>query len=343
MKRKFLDTYFSTVAGLSTHTQRVLRYTVENRDKIIPTEELYVLSNSIRNILKTPMAELFDRIISYRKLHNFAVIYIPKKEISVPEMLTYDAIALDTKQFKENQTTSGIPEIHNKLLINATSMLRWDNNYSRYEVSATDIFQNIIDRNHLVGSYNDMDIWLTPYLSEFVVKSYSMILSGIISRYFNLNLSDTMKVMAIFALFMSQMLTPDDMDQVCPPLYLKCSFAGSRQELIAIAEECEEESRDGLNTTKVCKLISTLIQERVKVLDVGAFYMMCSNLGPDQVTSRIAVEYPPYWVYMLLLSLSGAKIPLIYQMNAHRLAQEGRTKFLSQMYAYERLFAFDRS
>ena len=342
MKRQFFDTYFSTTTGLSTHTSRVLRYMVENRDKLITTEDLYSLVHSIRNILKTPMAEFFDRIVSYRKLHNFAVIHIPKKEISIPEMLTYDAIALDLKQFPSNSAIMPIKELHDKILVNATSTTRWNPQQNTYEISATDVFQNIIARGQLVASYNDMRYWLSSYLSEFVVKSYSMILSGIISRYFNLSLMDTLKVMGICALYMAQMLTPDDDDQVCPPLYLKCSFIGSRDELVNLAKECEEESRDGLTVEKMCKLISTLVTERIKVFNMQAFNMMCCNLGPDQITSKIAMEYPPYWLYILLLAMSGAKIPLIYQMNQQRLTQEGRSKFLAQLYTYEPLYSFDR-
>ena len=342
MKRQFFDTYFSTTTGLSTHTSRVLRYMVENRDKLITTEDLYSLVHSIRNILKTPMAEFFDRIVSYRKLHNFAVIHIPKKEISIPEMLTYDAIALDIKQFDNKNSVAPIKELYDRILINATSTTRWNPQENTYEITATDIFQNLICRGQLVASYNDMKYWLSPYLSDFLVKSYSMILSGIVSRYFNLSLMDTLKVMGIFALFISQMLTPDEDDQVCPAIYLRCSYIGSRNELIDLAKSCEEESRDGLTLEKVCKLISTLVTERIKTFNIQALFMMAGNLGPDQVTSRIALEYPPYWLYIILLSVSGAKIPLIYQMNQHRLTQEGRSKFLSQLYTYDQLYSFDR-
>ena len=61
-----------------------------------------------------------------------------------------------------------------------------------------------------------------------------------------------------------------------------------------------------------------------------------------KIASRIALEYPPYWVYCLLLADSGIKIPMIYQLNNSKLANEGRSKFLSSLLTYEKMFDIRR-
>ena len=72
------------------------------------------------------------------------------------------------------------------------------------------------------------------------------------------------------------------------------------------------------------------------------FTSLTGNLGPDSITSHLALEYPPYWIYILLLALSGNKIPIVYQLNNMRLAQEGRSKFLQQLMTYDALFTVNR-
>lgn len=341
MKRQFFDTGFATYAGLSAQTPRVLRYAVENRDRIIPVEELGSMSRSIRSILKTPMAELFDRIVSTGGLSNFAAIYVSPKETSVPELLTSSSITLDLKQCSDSNIIRGIPELKDKILVNLSGVLR-PNRDEGYQVNAVDIFQNLFVRGHLVASYQDADDWLTPYLSEYGVKTYSMILSGLISKFYNLSLTETLKVAGIFALWMSQMLSREQDGLHCPPLFMKATYVGTRGELMELANVIKDMYPDGLNIFNACDCVSKLITERVRNFNVAALGAMTGNLGPDQITSRIALEYPPYWIYMLIMALSGAKLPLIYQLQAQRLVADGRTKFLQQFLTTERLYAVDR-
>lgn len=60
---------------------------------------------------------------------------------------------------------------------------------------------------------------------------------------------------------------------------------------------------------------------------------LAGTLGGDIIVTEIALDYPPYWVYLLALALSGQKIPLIYQLNMQRLMTDGKTKFLQQLLA----------
>lgn len=82
--------------------------------------------------------------------------------------------------------------------------------------------------------------------------------------------------------------------------------------------------------------------DRMKAFEPQVFLSICGSLGPDAITGRIALEYPPYWVYCLLLALSGVKTPMIYQLNNSRLSQEGRSRFLSAIMSDEQLFNLRR-
>ena len=343
MKRKFLDTKFALLAGMSGQMPRVLRFAVENRHTIISEYELQQLIQPIRTILKTPMAEFFDRLVASNQLGNFAAICITDRDTSLPEIIATPNITLDLKQVPDTNILRSIPELRDRCLVNLTSVLQLDKSTGRYTVKAVDNFQNTLVKGHLMMSYEDTDGWLTPYLAEFTVKTYSMILSSLISRFYNLTLNEQMKIGGILALFYCQLLSRDTDNLVMPPLFNRCRWLGSGTELEALADACAEYSGEGLDLDKVCYLISAVGPEKLKNFNLTAFMAICGTLaGADHITSKIAIEYPPFWVWLLLIGLSGSKIPLIYQLNANKLVTEGKTKFLNQLTNAQSLFDVKR-
>lgn len=331
MKRKFFDTKLAQFAGLITQEPRVLKFAVENKDQFFSVSELLAMIRPVRTILKTPMAEMFDRLVATEQLNNFAAFYTPEKE-SVSELLTTSSLTLDLKQFRGADVLQHLPLIKDKVLVNLTSVLKQDRATGDYSIGAIDNFQNLFVRGQLVAAYNDISDWITPQVQEFVIRSYSMTISGMISRYYNLSVPEQMTLTLYFAFFMSQLLTPDDSNQSAPPIFFRCSTLGSRAEMNEIADICSADHPDGLDILSLCELIAHSGPEKMSKFDHSSLNAMCSSLGPDLITSRIALEYPPYWVYILLLTLSGsAKTQLGYQLQAQRLSGEGRSKFLTQL------------
>lgn len=344
MKRNFFDTEFITYAGCRAQIPRILRYVVENRDVLIRQDEMYALVHSIKTILKNPMAEAFDRLVSNGQLRNFAAVYLKSTETAVPEMIAQQTLTLDLKQIEEGQTVlSSIPEFYNKILVDLTTAVRPDRASGTLQVTAADIIQNLIVRGHLVASYYDLDNWLSPYLSEYMIRTYSMTVGSVIGRKYNLSLVEQMKVMGIMALFMSQkLMTSDDDNLTYPRMFNRCTFLGSRYELQQLADECAEKSSKGLTLTSVCELIGLTGPEKLKSLKLPVLNQICRGIGPDMITTMIALEYPPYWLYILLSALSGTKTPLIYYLTANKLAQEGRTTFITQFLGNENFFNLSR-
>lgn len=338
MKRNFFDTGLVTFAGIQAQLPIVLRYVVENRDIVIPSESTRALAQSIRTILKNPMAEFFNRIVSEEQLNNFATIYIQSSENTIPEIIASQNLTLDFKQVRDTSILKSIPEFNNKVLVNLTTALKPDKTYGGLMVSAADTVQYQCCKAQLVSSYIDNDIWLTPYLGEFVVRTYSMIVSSSLSKRFGLTLDETMKIMGVCAIFFSQLLDPDGCDLSRPSVYNRCTFIGSRAELERLADEVSDISSTGLDLVKLCEMIKRVGPERMNTFNLQAFYTLCGNYGPDFITGRLALEYPPYWVYCLLLALSGVKTPMIYQLNNNKLSSEGRSRFLSAILTNESLF-----
>ena len=126
MKRNFFDTGFMTFAGIKSQLPRVIRYVAENRDIIVPPELMRSLVQSIRTILKNPMAEFFNRIVTADQLNNFATIYIQSSETAIPEIIASQNLSLDFKQVQEANILRSIPEFNNKVLVNLTTALKPD-------------------------------------------------------------------------------------------------------------------------------------------------------------------------------------------------------------------------
>lgn len=343
MKRKFFDTKFASDAGLEKQMPRVVRYLIENRNEVLSTDEVAQLASSIRSILKTPLSEVFDRIAASEALRNFAAIFARSNSSSLPELLTTTSITIDSSQVNEVNTLRSMPELYKKIFVNLTPALRLDKQRGQLTVGAVDTFQTIFVRGHLVASYEDSDGWLPPYIAEYAVKSYSMILSGMISKYYGLSFPETMKLAGVFAFYFCQCLSREGDNLTLPPLFNRCTYIGNRGELLVLSEEiCEFLQSTGstieLDMDKVCALLAHLGPSRMAKFDYMGFKALCGGLGPDLITSLIALEYPPYWIYLLIAALSGVKLPLIYKLNEHRLVNDGRTKFLQQLMSAESLF-----
>lgn len=343
MKRNFFHTEFAIHAGFQSQMPRVLKYTIDHRNSILSMNEFYQLATSIRRILQSPIAQFFERIIASEGLRYFAALNSTEKGGSIPELLTANNISLDMKQLTEYRMQISLPEIQDKVLLNVSGCLRPNKIDGGFEVNAVDLFQQMVVRGHLIMSYYDNENqWLNPYLAEFTVRSYSMILSSMIARYYDLTLTEQMTVMGIFALYYAYLLSPVHGDPVRPPLFYKCTFVGNRNDQENIIELCKEESARGLTLSGVAKIIASVMPERMKSFSVSEINVLCGNLGTDTISSMIALEYPPVWVYFLLLALSGSKIPLVFQLNNQKLMQTGRSVFLHQLLTDDAVFSIQR-
>ncbi len=339
MKLKFFDTMFSQYSGLGSNTERMLKYVVMNQNDVYDSGDLTSLAQQVRTILKTPVSEIFDRIVARGALSNFAAINVSAKDTYIPELLTMPNITIDLLVVPSaSRMLTSTPVLKDKILLNLTGITK-DNRYNNeLTVSNVDVLQNLIVRGQLVATYHDDKEWIDSNTNVmlYALKSYSMILSTSIARYYNLNLEDLQKVSTILALYMDcacggtleRPLTMSRWDW-CPPPVVRRS----------IADACEDYTQGGnFNLQSVCTAMSKLISSRMDKFNMDTLLSFCGKLGPDIITSRIALEYPPYWVYLLILALNGNKIPLNFLLSKDRaLLREGGV-FLNQLYATSALY-----
>lgn len=333
MKRKFFDTIFAQMSGINIGVVRMLKYVVVNQSSVYTHDEITEMAQQVRSILKTPLSEFFGRMVAKGALFNFAAIDVSKDDTSIPELLTMSNVTIDLGHLpNSNDVLQSLPTVQNKILLNLTGAARRDHRSGSIVVTNADILQNLFVRGQLVATYHDdNNDWLVSNssLALFVLKSYSMILSAIIARYYNLGIEDIQKVATICALHMDCLLG----GTIERPIYINrwdwCPAFGMRRSLV---DACGEHAFNGdFNLISMCQALAALVSVRMQKFNLDTFFGLCGRLGPDLITSRIALEYPPYWVFILLSCLGGSKIPLVYHLNKDKNLMKDGNIFLNSL------------
>ncbi len=339
MKKNFFDIGISRYSGLAKQSSFVVRYLATHRDIVLSEKELTPIV-SIRPMLKTPMSDLFDHIAGHGKLSSYASIFVPSTSTSdsLPELIATSGISLDLKDLPDGSSLKTMPEYANKMLVNLSNVLKV-NKMSGLSVANIEALHRQYVRGMIIMSYNDQSsCWLTPQLAEFLIKSYTMIISGIIANRHNLTFQEQGNVMMILAFFMSQMIDDVDADPWNPPLFYRCTFAGSRIDLenaqkriVESLEELAIDKKENMSIDSVARLIAKTGPERMARFSGNEFFEMTKTIGENPLISKIAVEYPPYWLFLLIVALSGSKLPMLYHLNQVRLTQEAKSTFIPKL------------
>lgn len=347
--KNFYNTVLSRLSGLEKQNQRIVNFLIQNQHIQLERGELESVIANNRLAIRTPISDMFDRIVDSGSLGSYYSIFIEGKE-STPELLTTPAITIDLKQMNENDKLSSLPKLQSKIVLNTTQYLRRERYTGRISVTSLEGLQQEYVRGLLVGSYFDAEMWLQPALASYLIKTHSIVVSSMISKVYNLSFLEETKLRALFALYMSQRLSGND-NVRAPRLYLNTDFIGSNNELKNMSEQVYQIVADmvppaanaplDIATTAaiIPKLVDTI---KLREFNIATLFKICGNLGTNIISSQLALEYPPYWLYILIGSMSGMKVPLLFQLRFHKLDVEGKTKFLSDLLMNKALYNFNR-
>lgn len=343
MKRMFkyiTNTRVAGQLGLPKAMKIVVEYLVANRNVIATPEELTSIF-STRSFTSTPISEIFDKCVVNRHLNEFATIADPSRSIieGIPDILTMPSIVVDLEQSPAGEVLSGYKELHRKIVMNITNLVK--RTHSGLQVSALHELHSMYVKALLVRSYfrSGNSTWLSPMMQQFVIRTYSLFIASIISRHANLNNAEMNQVASIFALYMCQLLSSEGSNQIVPPQFLNINYLGTRADLLYITEECKEYSKDGLDLSKCCAMVSKFGPARLKDYSLDVFYRQCSTLGPynDTISTYMAFDYPPYWVWLILLSLSGVKMGMMSTLLQRYNLKQAGMKFATELLTYPSL------
>lgn len=329
MKKTLMNTQFAHTSDMKHQIQQVVKYLVMNRNIVAPEGSLSQILGT-RPILPTYINRLFEQCINTGFVSEFATV-LPlvikgEPKISLPDLLTMNNITIDLKDNPDAGPLSSFYELKDKILINLSQLVRNDSRKGQI-VSDLNEMHSMYVRGMFVRSYTQSNGWLNPGLCTYIIQTYCMAISSIIARNENLHINDQMVVASLFALYMAQLLSSDNDKLDRPSLYYRCTFLGTIRELDDLANKVAHVSQHGLNIQSVCELVAELGPTRLQKFNAGMFYRTCSILGPstDIISTRIAFEYPPYWLMMVLRALDGVKMGTLFiQLKQHNLLTPGK-------------------
>lgn len=320
-RKNLFNTEFAMVTGLKDSCSKVVKYLIDNRN-------CYLASSTMRNIyqispmMPSPFNLIFDHLKNSDKLDKmFAPIHLTTGMI--PEILTTGDIVIDLAQIENSQALKSYTEFYNKVLVNLSPIIKISKTSQTYNVSDINVLHSLYTKASLVASYQDSDGWLNPTLSTFIVKTYSMVISGLLAKQYNLNLFEQMNVAAPLAIFMCQLLANKTDDYANPMLFNRCTFlTGNSSSLSTLAKSMSHMTASGLTIGKLCELIKEMGPPRMETFNPQILYRNISSLGTSSIQMTLALEYPPYWVYQLLTAVGNFKTKLLYELKNNKLFDE---------------------
>lgn len=310
----------------------LLDFLITNRAYIVAPEkrsELFKTRFSGHSFL----SDIVHRLTVLGKDQAYSILKLPAKTVALREAIDMTFIPIDVRQMADvttsfTKTLSLIPELNDKLVINVTDITKSNGDLSHAEQFHYRIVRDFLSRSFYASEGN---VWISPTLVRYVAKVYSMTIGGQLARVFGLSPQVQMFVQTVLCAFFVGKMTSVE----ATPAFLKAHgrFMGlnDSQDLTQILAFIE----DILGTTApetlegVCRVIDAYDHDQLKSgsgsrVTRPVLNTRFASLSTDIHFSVIALEYPPYFLFMILQVLSNIPIGLSYHMKNQNLVREGK-------------------
>lgn len=316
----------------STQLSSWTDFYVRRRDVFLTTD--HKISLMKRQSVVSPMSTLYMRAVDSGLFRLFSLAVLPPGPMDGPEIVDYQFLTFDTAQIAAStpalkQVLNGIPELSDKLVLDITS------NYSRSADRITNLpnFQAMCVRDLLSRSYftGPHGTWLTATLTQFLCKVYIISLGDCIAQWANLpnDISSLVRVILGYY-FQSRVSSAHDARAILrsdPRAFGIFEPAIVDQAFGVTHDVLGKDTIDSLD--EALHIISSLGIDRLKV-DKRLLLSRLRSYGSDPFVVRIALEYPPYWAYMVLMAVSGYGKVMSNKLKSSRLWEESR-KFSDEL------------
>nr|DAQ06693.1 MAG TPA: hypothetical protein [Caudoviricetes sp.] len=307
-------TKYGFAARLDQMARDAVVFLINNKSVVLDDADVDAI-RSIRIATRTPMTDLFMHIVQAGKLSLFTALDLSRLDKqSVPELFSLNDITIDGKY-----VPGSIPPAFQSAWLNLTPILGKRDAYnSGLHITDIPTCASLFTRGMLCMSYNDSDAWLTPQICTFIIETYSSLISGQLSRYFNLAYDESKLVSTLFSAYYAQLLGGKDDPKDYPPLLYRCQFLGTpfdiTERMKVLSDARNRLGADELSIDLCCKVLAEAGPARMKKMTADLVYVPLSRAAADSQAMLIALDYPPYWVYQLLTNIHGTKNPLLNNM-----------------------------
>ena len=319
MKPTITTTPYGVSLDLRKRAVEAATYLTKNHGLLFGRDGAEYLKSSVKMTVSTPITEIYTRAADLDKLNCFTMFDL-SKATEIPTILTIGEIAIDGKY-----VSSSMPDIFQNIWLNLTPFFKSNDAYNRNpQITDTIQLAQYVARGLLCMSYNDSRAWLTPTLRIQIIETYSLCMTMRMRTLFDLNVEEYQLVRLLFAAYMAQMLDADQETSEIPAILYSCKFLfmdtgtprtiDDRMEGISEVRNRVDPSMR-LSIDSICKILAEKGPDRMKkLLKTAAFYQFMSRSPTDSQSMLVAIDYPPYFVYMLLNNLRGGKNPFFQNL-----------------------------
>lgn len=310
----------------------LLEFLVNNRQYILtPAKKSEAFKTRFSG--HTPISEIVHRIMSLGKDQTYSLIRLPSKTTALREVVDMTFVPFDILQLKEvtpsfSKTLSLLPEINDKIIVNITDITKANGEFSDITQFHWRIVRDFLSRSFFVSSGN---VWISPSLVRYVAKVYSMTIGGQIARLFGLSPLIQMFIQTVFGLYFVGKMTTSEI----APEFMKSHYKGlglydpqDLGQILAFVEDTlEKKTPESLED--VFAVIDAYDHDQLKTtqgsrLTRAVLNVKLAQIFPENHVSTIALEYPPYFLFLILLVLSNVRIGLSFPMKNLNLDREGK-------------------
>lgn len=323
------DTLTSRTTINTVQLRELVNFVLLNRGYRMNAVEVRSMLN-IKSLATTAISSIFSRAIDeFHRETLFSFLRIPPTVVAAPEVVTYNHVTFDMKQLNTpsnvgSYTTLGvIPELANTIVSNVTPLLRRSG-----ELTDALSFQSLMVRDLLSRSYftNTTTTWLTPTLLRFLCRFYNMSMASAVSGAYNLTYQEQQVVATVFSLYFMQLVSDTDTaESLVKTSKLNLGLPDQILGVISRLKDILGDRYAAMNLTDVCTGLNNLGITRLTNVDTKFIRTRQKFIGPDVLTSSLAIEYPPYWCYLVLSTLSGRKMGLTMTMKRNDLSKDAPT------------------
>jgi hypothetical protein len=322
MKIQLEQTYVGQASNIKEYGKNVRQFLINNENRITfnhdEEEKLLITHDPMTH---TVMSDLYKQALYEKKMGIIRPIILNNVD-KIPSWFLISWLDIDTLALRETDKQSAdiinsISKFKEKILVDITPFY---NENSRI-IKDTGGFYNRIVRNLLCRSYYlDKQGWLTPNIIYSLTKMYATIISTKIGRVYNLSYQEQLVIMTILSAFFTSKCY--NTNEVIQPVMSKMDFIRA-VDVHSIYDFIKEKyTTNTFDLKAVIDCIVELGPSRLNNFNLSTFFNMNLNITNNQSISLLALEYPPYWAYIILSALSGDKTSLYHSIKSLKLDRD---------------------
>ena len=337
MKTTIFDTKFAELYSLRAMATNAAKWLATNSGSFDTNQHAYQNTVNINPITTTLISEIYSSCKAHGLLASiFYISTLNNRKLNVPEVLTVPDITIYGRQV---QNARG--EL-TKCWLNISPMLQASSRtgYGNLKVVAGNELMSQIVRAVLCMSYDNNEEWLPTNVKALLATFYGKYIVSCIDR--NIDITDEYIAEIAFAYYYAARLSKADSKGVPSLMHkIRGSFVGSGSSyddiLAALVEvgPCKSITLD-----QVISVISKFSSGKIAggQLSSDLIYRSQATSAYNSNSAMTAVDYPPYMLHLMLVTLSGSKHMAIDRVIKTKFKNRYVASQLVSLTKYRRLY-----